>query len=156
MLSTKEEESSKQHIIVLKGLIRSEILELGLELKLQFSETLLNWDDSVENKAFLREAYLNPVEDIISYVEEELFKEGLSDDDYEALDFLTTELNDLEKTNPIEILYEIESIIKVFKNKYHNQVEKAQKLKNIVNSYKKIVENLQNSGFWCKKWLAVC
>ena len=153
LLSTKEEESSKQHIIVLKGLIRSEILELGLELKLQFSETLLNWDDSVENKAFLREAYLNPVEDIISYVEEELFKEGLSDDDYEALDFLTTELNDLEKTNPIEILYEIESIIKVFKNKYHNQVEKAQKLKNIVNSYKKIVENLQNSGFGVKNGL---
>ena len=184
LLSTKEEESSEQHIIVLKGLIRSEILELGLELKLKFSETLLNWDDSVENKIFLREVYLNPTEDIISYVEKELFKEGLSDDDYEALDFLTNELSDLEKNNTaIKVLYDIEPIIEDFKihypnqveiaqtlewlttkvkvlekpnpiravydidsiiKKYFHQVEIAQKLENIVNSYKKILESIQN------------
>ena len=151
LLSTKEEERSKQHITVLKGLIRLEIL--GLELKLKFSETLLNWGDSAENNAFLIEFYLNPTEEIISYMEEELFKEGLSYDDYEALDFLKAELNILKKQSPLEILYKIELIIDKFKRNYSKQVEKTQKLENIVESYQKIVKSIQNAGFGVKNGL---
>ena len=156
LLSAKEEELSENYITVVKGLIPSGIL--GFELQLKFSETLLNWNDNPENNTFLSEVYSSPVEDIISYMKEELFKdglfeEGLSDEDYKALDFLTTELSASEKTNPIEILYEIESIIKEFKNRYRNQVEKAQKLENIVDSYKKVLESIQNSGFGVKNGL---
>ena len=89
---------------------------------------MLSWDDSAENKAFLKEVYLNPAKDISSYVKEELFKESLSDDDRKALDFLTNELNDLEKSNPIEVLSKIEPIIEDFKIAYPNQVEIAQTL----------------------------
>ena len=127
-LLSKQQVVSENHIAVVKEFILSKILGLGLELKLKFSETLLSWDDSAENKAFLKEAYLNPAKDISAYVKKNLFKESLSDDDYEILNFLTNKLSTLEKTNPVGILYDIESIIETLKIAYPNQVEIAQTL----------------------------
>ena len=162
LLSTKEEELSENHITVVKGFISSGIL--GLELQLKFSETLLKWNDSPENKTFLSEVYSNPAEDIISYMKEELFKEGLfeerlfeenlSDEDRKSLEFLMTKLSALgDSKTAIEVLYKIESIIEEFKKRYSNQVEKAEKLENIVNSYKKVLESIQNVGFSVKNGL---
>ena len=126
LLSISREEISEKHIIVVKGFILSKILDFELELK--FSETLLKWDDSPETKTFLKEVYLNPAKDINDYVKKDLFKESLSDDDYEILDFLTNKLSGLAKSNPIEVLYKIEPIIADFKIAYPNQVEIAQTL----------------------------
>ena len=116
LLSTTEEEYSKNHIIVIKELVGSRIL--GLELKLKFSETLLNWDDSPENKTFLRKLYVNanPVEDISSYLKNNLFKESISKEDYDAFQFLITELITLgDSRATIESLYDIKYIIEGFK-----------------------------------------
>ena len=143
VLSITKEELSKHHIIVVKRLVHSEIL--GLELQLKFSETLLNWDDSVKNKAFLSEVYSSPVEDISSYMKNTLFKERLSKEDDTAYKFLITEISTLKDTHPIEILYSIEkSIIERFETNYPKQLEIALKLENIVDSYKKVLESIQN------------
>ena len=143
LLMTTQAEHLEQHIIVVKSLIRSGILEF--DLKLEFSETLLNWDDSPENKTFLREVYLNPVEDIKSYIKQELSKKRLSAEDHKALKFLTAEINGLaDNKTAIEILYEIELIMGKLEIQYPNQVEIALKLENIVDSYKKVLESIQN------------
>ena len=155
LLTTKEEEVSENHISVVKGLIFSGVLYLNLKLK--FSEALLKWDDSIENKALLRELYLNstPIEDINFYLKERLFKErGLYKNSYEAYQFFITELSALEKDikiNPFEdnemnillTLLKIESIIHEFKEKYPDQIEIALKLENIVDSYQKIMVSIQ-------------
>ena len=143
LLMTTQAEHLEQHIIVVKSLIRSEILEF--DLKLEFSETLLNWDDSPENKTLLRKVYLNPAEDVKSYIKQELSKKRLSAEDHKALKFLTAEINGLaDNKTAIEILYEIELIMGKLEIQYPNQVEIALKLENIVDSYKKVLESIQN------------
>ena len=140
LLLVNQKELSKNHIIVLKEFIRSDIL--NVELKIRFSETFLKWDNSLENTAFLRD-YLNPAKDIKLYVENELFKEeNLFEENYGAYVFLTNQISSLEKTDDLGvILQKIELIIKRLKREYPNQPEIVEKLEKIVNFYKKILES---------------
>ena len=144
LLLAEQGERSENHVLVVREFIRLDIL--NAELKSRFSETLLNWDDSPENKAFLREAYSNPARDINSYVRNNLFKEGLSEENYGASQFLINHIRVLEeiKAPAIVILYDIESIIEDLKKEHPNQVEIAEKLEKVVNSYEKILEATQN------------
>ena len=143
LLLIEEPELSDNHVTVLREFIRSDIL--NAELKIRFSETLLSWDDSLENKAFLRD-YLNPSTDIRLYVENELFKEeNLFEENYGAFVFLTRQINILENfKNPTRNLEEIETLIKEFLFLHPNQLEIAEKLEKIVNSYKNMLESIKN------------
>ena len=140
----KEGERSENHLIVVKEFIRSGIL--NAELKLRFSETLLSWDVNLENKAFLREAYSNPARDIKLYVEKDLFEEGIFEENYGASQFLLENISLYENIkNPLEILEEeIDTLIEEFKKDYSNQIKIAEKLEEIVNSYKEILETITN------------
>jgi len=144
LLLAEQGDRSGNHTIVVRGFIRSDML--NAELKSRFSETLLSWDDSPEVKALLREAYSNPAKDINSYVKNNLFGEGLSEENYGASQFLTNQISVLEevKAPTIVILNYIEFTIEVLKKEHPNQVEAAEKLEEIVNSYKKILEAVQN------------
>ena len=140
LLLVEQAELSGNHIIVLKEFIRFDILTA--ELKIRFFETLLNWDDSLENKAFLRD-HLNPAKDIRFYIENELFKEeNLFEENYGAFVFLVRQIDTLENfKNSTRILEEIEILIKEFLFLHPNQLEIAEKLKKIVNSYQKMLES---------------
>lgn len=143
LLLVEQEQLSKDHVIVVKEFILSGILNAAL--KVRFSETLLGWDDSSENKALLRAAYSNPVKDIRLYVENDLFKEGLSEENYGAFQFLQSRTGSLEKIEDFKrILQEIELIIKELKKLYPNQLETAEKMEEVVNSYKKMLESVKN------------
>ena len=143
LLLAELEERSEHHIIVVKEFIRSGIL--GVELKIEFSETFLSWEDSPENKALLREAYSKPARDIRLYVENDLFGGDLFEESYGAFEFLTIEIGILENIkNPKRTLREIELIVKKFKRDYPNQIGSAKKLEEIVNSYKKMSSAIQN------------
>ncbi len=144
LLSAKQGEHSENHIIIVREFIRSNIL--NAELKSRFSAALLNWDDSPENKTLLREAYSNPVKDIRLYVEKDLFKEGLYEENFGASQFLISRISDWESNeNPTRaFLQEIDTLIKAFTFLYPNQEEAAEKLAEVVSSYKKILEAIEN------------
>ena len=143
LLSAKGRDRSEYHIIVVKEFIRSGIL--GIELKIEFSEILLSWDDSLENKALLREAYSKPARDIRLYVENDLFGGDLFEESYGAFQFLTIEISALENVkNSKRTLREIELIIIGLKKAFPSQNEIAEKLEKVVNSYKKVLETIEN------------
>ena len=143
LLSAEQGEHPEDHVFVVKEFIRLGIL--NAELKPRFSEALLSWDDSPENKAFLREAYSNPARDINSYVKNDLFKEGISEENYGASEFLESKVNYLVNAkNPTRALIAIELAIEDFKEIYPNQTEASEKLEEFVNSYKKILEAIKN------------
>ena len=54
---------------------------MSAELKLKFSETLLSWDKSPENKALIKTAYTDIVRELALYVED-LFKGNLFEENY--------------------------------------------------------------------------
>lgn len=142
LLLANQGERSKSHFIVVREFIRSGIL--NAELKLRFSETLLSWDASLENKSLLREAYSNTARDIGLYVEKDLFKGGLFEENYEAFHFLINQISKLETIDNVSIvLKKMESIIKEFKILHSNQSEIAEELEEVVNSYKKILETIK-------------
>ena len=143
LLSAERRERSENHIIVVRGFIRLDIPNANL--KPRFSNTLLSWDDSPENKALLREAYSNPARDINSYVENDLFKDGISEENYGASEFLKSKVNYLVNAkNPAIALIAIELAIEDFRKIYPNQTEASEKLEEVVNSYKKILEAVKN------------
>ena len=143
LLSAKREELSKSHIVVVREFIRSEIL--NTKFKLRFSETLLSWDDSLENKALLSEAYSNLAKDIGLYVRDDLFKENLLEENYGAFKFFTNRISEIEHIrNSAIALQEIESIIQEFKILSPGQNKIAEELENVVNSYTKMLEIIKN------------
>lgn len=143
LLLVNKRELSENHITVVKEFILSGILPL--ELKIRFSETLLKWDNSPKTREFLRKAYSKPAQDFSLYTERDLFKEGLSEKNYGAFQFLTRQTKILENTDNTEIILpKIESLIKELKRGYPSQIEKTKKLEEIVNSYKKTLENIKN------------
>ena len=144
LLLVKRRELSDSHIIVVREFIRLGIL--NAELKIRFSEALMSWDDSPKTKELLKEAYSNPVEDIRLYVENNLFKNGVSEENYRVFEFLTTNLSLLEgiTTNLTNILQQMESIIENIEPLSPNQIKIKEKLRGIVNSYKKILKAIQN------------
>ena len=100
------------HILVLKEFIRLEILKA--DLKLSFSETLILWDNSSDSKALLEEALASPAEDTALYVEQ-LSEKMLSEENYEAFEFLKTEIDKLKGIeNTLIVFKEIELIIENF------------------------------------------
>ena len=142
LLSAKREEIFENHIIVVREFIRSGIL--NTKLKLRFSETLLRWDDSSENKALLIEAYSNPAKDIGLYVDD-LFKENLLEENYGAFQFLTSRISELESIqNPEIVLQQVSSAIQKLKTEYPDQIGIAKKLEEVVNSYTKMLEVIKN------------
>ena len=146
LLSEKEEglseEQLKGHKTVVKEFIRLDILDIGL--KFRFSETLILWDNSPEIKAFLREVWANPAIDIGLYVEQ-LAEESLSEENYQAFEFLWKEVRLLENIqNPTIALQQIEEVIKQLKREHSNQIEIAKKLEKFLNSYENMQENIKN------------
>ena len=141
------EEQLESHKTVVKDFIRLDIL--NIELKFRFSETLILWDNSSETKDLLREAWTNPAEDMGLYVKQ-LAEESLSEENYQTLEFLQTQIEELEKEVknfkiPQEIaLDKIKSIIKKLKRIYPDQVNVAEKLENFLISYENMQENLRN------------
>ena len=138
------EEQLESHKIIVKEFIRLDILDI--ELKFRFSETLIIWDNSPENRAFLREIWANPAENMELYVKQ-LAEEGLSEENYQAFEFLQNEIGKVRKIDvkkPIIALKAVEEIIKKFKRAHFNQEEILKKLENFVNSYKKLRENIKN------------
>ena len=123
------------------------LLDIGL--KFRFSETLISWDDSPETKDLLRKAWANSAEDMGLYVKQ-LAEESLSDENYQAFEFLKIEieklLKDIAKNPeiPQEIILDvIKSMVKELKKVYPNQVI-AEKLENFLISYENMQENIKN------------
>ena len=142
LLLVKKAERSDDHITVLQEFILSRILDI--ELKLKFSETLMSWDDSSSSKALLQKAYADPVTDIGLYVEN-LSKEILSEKNHAAFAFLQSQISKLENVDNTEIvLKKIELIIKELERKHPDQVKIAEKIENLVDSYKKMLESIKN------------
>ena len=142
LLSVKRRKSSESHTIVLKEFIRSGILDV--DLKIEFSETLLSWDDSPENKALLREVYSNPAEDIRRYVENDLFGGDLFEESYGASQFLQGELRKVEKSSTKNLTKAINLIINKFDKDYPHQEKISENLKVFIENYKKIQESIKN------------
>jgi len=118
---------SRDYIVVLKEFLRSGIL--NARLKIEFSEALLSFNEGLESKAFLKEVFSIPARDIRLYIENELFKEGLSEENYGAFQFLINRVSTLEGiTNPIRALQQIELFIDKLKKDYPSQVKTAKKL----------------------------
>ncbi|MCZ0933516.1 MAG: hypothetical protein OXJ52_10265 [Oligoflexia bacterium] len=118
-------------------------------MKFRFSETLISWDDSPETKDLLRKAWANSAEDMGLYVKQ-LAEESLSDENYQAFEFLKIEieklLKDIAKNPeiPQEIILDvIKSMVKELKKVYPNQVI-AEKLENFLISYENMQENIKN------------
>ena len=106
---------------------------------------MLSWDGGSENKALLRKAYSNPAKDIGLYVKDDLFGENLLEENYAAFEFLQSQIDNLENVNDTTIvLRKIETLIEELKFLQPNQVEIAEKLKKVVNSYKKILSTIKN------------
>ena len=150
LLEKKGELSEKQlksHKVIVKEFIRLDILDTGL--KFRFSETLIIWDNSPENKAFLRKVWVNPAEEIGLYIEQ-LAEESLSEENYQAFEFLKTHIEAIEETAkrfkiPQEIvLDDVKSMVEQFDKAYFNQEEMLKKLESFVASYEKTQESLKN------------
>ena len=141
------EEQLESYKIVVKDFIRLDIL--NIELKFRFSETLIRWDNSPETKDLLRKSWANLAKDMGLYVKQ-LAEESLSEENYQTLEFLQTQIEELEKEVknfkiPQEIaLDKIKSIIKKLKRIYPDQVNVAEKLENFLISYENMQENLRN------------
>ena len=143
LLLVKKAELSANHITVLQEFILSGILDI--EMKLKFSETLISWDDSLDSKALLQKAYADPVTDIGLYVEN-LSKEILSEKNYAAFAFLKPNIANLQAPDRLSFtiaLQQIESIIEELKKVSPDQVEIVEKLENILNSYKNMLETIK-------------
>ena len=141
------EEQLKDHKTVVKGFIHLDILDIGL--KFRFSEALIRWDNSPDTKDLLRKAWANPAEDMGLYVKQ-LVEESLSDENYQAFEFLRTQIEELENevknfNIPQEIaLNRIKSVVEKFDKAYSNQKEITENLENFLNSYRKMQENIKN------------
>jgi len=94
LLLLKNWKDSRDYIVVVREFLCSGIL--NAELKIKFSEALLSFDEGSESKALLREAYSNPARDIRLYIEYDLFKEGLSEENYGAFQLLINRSRALE------------------------------------------------------------
>ena len=151
LLTEKQERLSEEllesHKRVVREFIRLNLLDIGL--KFRFSETLISWDDSPETKDLLRDAWTNPAEDMGQYVEQ-LRKESLSDENYQAFEFLKTEIDKRKGIKNTKVtLRQIDLIIgkpdKIgeFDAKYPDQKEISEKLKVFVGSYKEMLENIK-------------
>ena len=141
------EEQLESHKKVVREFIHLDILDVGL--KFRFSETLIRWDNSPDTKDLLRKVWANPAEDMGLYVEQ-LYEESLSDENYQAFEFLRTQIEELEKevknfNIPQEIaLNRIKSVVEKFDKAYSNQKEITENLENFLNSYRKMQENIKN------------
>ena len=141
------EEQLESHKKVVREFIHLDILDVGL--KFRFSETLIRWDNSPDTKDLLRKAWANPAEDMGLYVKQ-LVEESLSDENYQAFEFLRTQIEELEKevknfNIPQEIaLDRIKSVVEKFDKAYSNQKEITENLENFLNSYRKMQENIKN------------
>ena len=139
LLSSKKETISDR-IIVIKEFISSGILDI--ETKLKLSETLIHWtEDSPESeeiKEFLKKIWENPAIEIGIYVEQ-LHQKNSSQDNKPAFDFIKSEFSEIIKNPARDPLKVIESTINKFEKNYPNQKEiVAEKLRNFIESYKKL------------------
>ena len=147
LLSDKKRELSenqlKSHKTIVKEFIRLNILDI--ELKFSFSETLITWDGGLENRVFLRKVWAKPAKDIGLYVKQ-LAEESLSEENYQAFEFLRTQISILNKKalKPQKVLIYTESMMTKFDKDNPDQKEITEKLENFLNSYRKIQESLKN------------
>ena len=131
---------SENHLIVVKEFILSGIL--SAELKLRFSETLLSWDKSPENKALIKTAYTDIVRELDLYVED-LFEGNLFEENYPVYQFLQERIDKIKAIENPEIAgREIERMMKELKKTYSNQIKIVKKVENFLNSLKKLLESL--------------
>ena len=129
------------YILVLQEFIRLEILKA--DVKLSFSETLIHWDNTPDSKALLEEALASPAKDTALYVEQ-LSEKMLSEENYQAFEFLKTEIDKLKDTeNTTIVLQATELIINKFEKDYSHQTEILKKIRIFLENYMKIQENIK-------------
>ena len=131
---------SESHLIVVKEFILSGIL--SAELKLRFSETLLSWDKSPENKALIKTAYTDIIQELDLYVES-IFEGNLFEENFPVYQFLQERIDEIKVIeNPEIIEQNIELMIEDIKLLHHDQEKIVKKVESFLNSLKKLLESL--------------
>ena len=115
---------------------------MSAELKLRFSETLLGWDKSPENKALIKTAYTDIVRELDLYVES-IFEGNLFEENFPVYQFLQERIDKIKTIENPEIAgREIERMMKELKKTYPNQIKIVKKVENFLNSLKKLLGSL--------------
>ena len=132
---------SENHIPVVREFILSGIL--SAELKLRFSGTLLSWDKSPENKALIKTAYTDIVQELDLYVES-IFEGNLFEENYPVYQFLQEGIDEIKADKNLErTLKAIERMLEDLKLLHPNQIKIVKKVENFLNSLKKLLEMIE-------------